>query len=120
MSDNHRRYCAIKKALLQLCPHAKGRATGHLLTLTALICGIVGSQQCQLPAIASKAPGKSKRQSRVTRYERWLKNKTITIQQYYLPYVQVLLASLPEGPLVLVIDASQVGRHCMALVVSVF
>lgn len=82
-------------------------------------CGIVGSQKCQLPAIANKAPGKPKRQSRITCYELWLKNKSVTLKQYYLPYVQALLASLPEGPLVLVIDASVVGRHCMALVVSV-
>jgi hypothetical protein len=120
MSDNHRRYCAIKNALTRLCPNAKGNVARHLTTLSALICGIVGSHQSQLPAIASKAPGEAaKRQSRITRYERFLKNKAITVQQYYLPYVKALLKSLPEGPWVLVIDASQVGRNSMALVVSV-
>ena len=119
MSDNHRRYCAIKDALMRLCPHAKGNVTRHLHTLTALICGIVGSCKTQLPAIASKAPGNAKRQSRITRYERFLKNKTITVEQYYLPYVKKLLASVPPGPLVLVIDGSVVGRHCIALVISV-
>ena len=119
MSDNHRRYCAIKSALTQLCPHVKGNKARHLLTLTALICGIVGSLKTQLPAIASKVPGKAKRQSRITRYERWIKNKAITTKQYYLPYVEALLASLPTGPLILIIDGSQVGRNCMALVVSV-
>jgi hypothetical protein len=43
----------------------------------------------------------------------------VTVELYYLPYVKALLKSLPEGPLVLVIDASQVGRNSMALVVSV-
>jgi len=119
MSDNHRRYCAIKNALAQLCPNLKGHKACHLLTLTALICGIVGSHKTQLPAIASKVPGKAKRQSRITRYERFLKNKVITIKEYYLPYVEALLASLPEGPLLLVIDGSQVGRNCMALVISI-
>lgn len=119
MSDNHRRYCAIKSALAQLCPNLKGHKACHLLTLTALICGIVGSRKTQLPAIASKVPGKAKRQSRITSYERFLKNKVITIKEYYLPYVEAMLASLPEGPLLLVIDGSQVGRNCMALVISV-
>jgi Transposase DDE domain len=119
MSDSHRRYCAIKNALAQLCPNLKGHKACHLLTLTALICGIVGSHRTQLPAIASKVPGKAKRQSRITSYERFLKNKAITIKEYYLPYVQALLKSLPEGPLLLVIDGSQVGRNCMALVISV-
>jgi hypothetical protein len=119
MSDNRRRYCAIKNAFLQLCPHAKGNKARHVTTLIALICGIVGSQQTQLPAIASKVPGKAKLQSRITRYERFLNNKAITIQEYYLPYVEAMLASLPQGPLVLVMDGSQVGRNSMALVVSV-
>ena len=119
MSDNHRRYCAIHEALTQLMPHAKGHVARHLLTLTALICGIVGSKHTQLPAVATKIPGKAKRQSRITTLERWLKNKTVTFERFYVPYVQRLLASLPVGPLVLVMDASQVGRGCMALVVSV-
>ena len=119
MSDNRRRYCAIKNAFLQLCPHVKGNKARHVTTLIALICGIVGSQQTQLPAIASKVPGTTKPQSRITRYERFLNNKAITIQEYYLPYVEAMLASLPQGPLVLVMDGSQVGRNSMALVVSV-
>lgn len=119
MSDNYRRYFAIKNALLRLCPNAKGHQARHLLTLSALICGIIGSRKVQLPAIATAAPGTAKRQSRITCFERWLKNKKITVEQYYLPFVCALLASLPEGPLLLVIDASQVGRKSMALVISV-
>ena len=119
MSDNHRRYFAIHCALTRLCPNAKGHAARHLRTLTALICGIVGSKKTQLPAIASKTPGPAKRQSRITTFERWIKNKAITVERYYLPYIRAFLASLPEGPLVLVMDASQMGRGCMALVVSV-
>lgn len=89
------------------------------MTLTALICGIVGSKQTKLPAIASKTLGPAKRQSRITTFERWLKNKNVTVERFYLPYVKDLLASLPDGPLVLVMDGSQVGKGCMALVVSV-
>ena len=119
MPDNHRRYFAIQTALSRLMPQAKGHAACHLRTLTALICGIVGSKRTQLPAIASKTPGTAKRQSRITTFERWLKNDTVTVDRYYLPYVKDLLKSLPEGPLVLVIDGSQIGRGCMALVMSV-
>lgn len=119
MSDNHRRYCAIRDALAQLCPHAKGHAARHLRTLAALICGIVGSRHSQLPAIASKAPSRAKRQSRIMRYSRFLQNKHVTVEQYYLPFLKGLRLSLPPGPVVLVMDGSQVGRGCMALVVSV-
>jgi hypothetical protein len=119
MSDNHRRYYAIHEALRRLTPHAKGHRARHLVALAALICGIVGSKSSQLPAIASKTPGRAKRQSRITTWERWLNNKAITVEAYYLPFVTELLNSLPEGPLTLVIDGSVVGRHCMALVISV-
>jgi hypothetical protein len=119
MSDNHRRYCAILQALRRLTPHVKGHRARHLVTLAALICGIVGSKNSQLPAIASKTAGRAKRQSRITTWERWLNNKAITFEDFYLPYVNDLLKSLPEGPLELVIDGSVVGRHCMALVISV-
>ena len=119
MSDNHRRYCAIHKALMRLTPHVKGHRARHLVTLAAFICGIVGSKSTQLPAVADKTPGRAKRQSQITTWERWLNNKVITVEDYYLPYLTELLASLPEGPLVLVIDGSVVGRHCMALVISV-
>lgn len=119
MPDNHRRYFAIQTALRRLMPHVKGHAARHLLTLTALICGIVGSKQTKLPAIASKTPGKAKRQSRITTFERWIKNKNVTVERFFLPYVHDLLASLPGGPLVVVMDGSQIGKGCMALVVSV-
>jgi hypothetical protein len=104
LSDNHRRYCAIHKALMRLTPHVKGHRARHLVTLAAFICGIIGSKSTQLPAVADKTPGRAKPQSRITQWERWLTNKTITVEDDYLPYLSELLASLPEGPLVLVID----------------
>ena len=119
MSDNHRRYYAILVALKQLMPHANGHLAQHLVTLAALMCGIVGSKSTQLPAVATKIPGNAKRQSRITTLERWLKHENVTVDTFYMPYIYALLASLPAGPLVLVMDGSQVGRGCMALVVSV-
>ena len=65
MSDNLRRYCAIHSALLQLYPsEPTGNLARHLKTLAALVCGIVGSKKCHLPAVADKAPDGRKRESR--------------------------------------------------------
>ncbi len=120
MSDNLRRYCAIQDTLKGLCPHQpKGNHARHLQTLAHLVSGIVGSRRSNLPAIASKVPSTSKPESRIKRYSRWLDNERITAETYFLPYVRVLLESLPAGPLVLVIDGSPVGRGCQALVMSV-
>ena len=120
MSDNLRRYCAIQTALRQLRPtEPKGNTARHINTLAMLICGIIGSQKCHLPAIARKVPVGGKPASRIRRMERFLANAGIDHATYYLPYVQVLLHSLPPGPLVLIIDGSEAGRNCVWLSINV-
>jgi hypothetical protein len=120
MSDNLKRYCALRDALQQLAPKPmSGNQIRHLRTLAALISGIVGSGKVSLPAVASKVPDGAHKDSRVKRFERFLKNERVTQETFFLPFAEALLASLPEGPLVLVMDASEVGRGCLALVVSV-
>jgi hypothetical protein len=119
MSDNLKRYFAIQKALKSLRPtEPKGNVARHLNTLAMLIAGIIGSQKCHLPAIAKKVPTGGKPQSRVRRLERFVANDAIDTKTYYLPYVELLLASLPEGPLVVVIDGSEAGRHCVLLSIN--
>lgn len=121
MSDNRRRYSAIKRAIKQLHPmEPKGNTARHLNTLAALISGIVGSKSSNLPAIAGKIPDGTKKESRVKRFSRWIKNERIDTEVYYLPYADVLLESLAaDRVLLLAIDGSEVGRGCLALMVSV-
>jgi Transposase DDE domain len=120
MSDNLKRYLAILGALKQLCPtEPQGNYLRNLHTLAAMISGIVGSQRTSLPAIANKMAGTEQRQSRIQRLSRWIKNERITSEAFFLPFADELLASLPEGPLVCVMDGSEVGRGCLALVMSV-
>lgn len=119
MSDNLQRYFAIQKALKSLRPtEPKGNVARHLNTLAMFISGIIGSQKCHLPAIARKVPAEGKPQSRIRRLERFVANPKIDCTLYYLPYVQTLLASLPAGPLVLVIDGSEAGRNCVLLSIN--
>ena len=119
MSDSLRRYRGIRDALLQLYPTTlTARQARHLTTLAALISGSVASRQTQIPAIASKLPDRTKRESRIKRFHRWLTNPHVTAARYFLPFAQALIQSLAHCPLVLVIDGSTVGRGCLALVVS--
>ncbi len=119
MSDNLRRYRAIRDALMQLYPTSlTARQARHLSTLAALISGIVGSRQTQLPAIASKLPDRAQRESRIKRFRRWLTNARVTPEVYFVPFAQAVIQSLAHVPVVLVIDGSSVGRGCNALVVS--
>jgi hypothetical protein len=118
MSDNLRRYRAIRAALTQWYPgQPSGTVARHLTTLAALISGIVGSKSMQLPAIATKVPDGLKPESRVKRFARWVDNNRILEEMYFLPYAELLLAHLAVETLVLVMDGSVVGRGCAALMI---
>jgi hypothetical protein len=120
MSDNRRVYRTILASLRQLYPKgAKGNAIRHLNTLAALITGIVQSKNCQLPAIARKVPVPAKAESRIKQFSRWIQNERIDQASYYLPFIQELLHFLAaHGELTFVIDGSEIGHHCIALMVS--
>ena len=120
MSDNLRRYRAIRDALIQWYPgQPTGTVTRHLTTLAALISGIVGSKSTQLPSVATKIPDGTKPESRVKRLTRWLDNERILEEVYFLPYVDLLLTQLAIETLVVVMDGSVVGRGCLALMLHV-
>jgi len=120
MSDNLRRYRAIRQALAQCYPtSSQGNFARHLSTLAALISGIVGSKSTQLPQIATKVPDGTKPESRVKRFARWCDNAHILEEVYFLPYADVLLRHLALQTVVLVMDGSGVGRGCTALMIHV-
>jgi hypothetical protein len=92
MSDNLRRYRAIRDAFTQGYPgQPTGTVTRHLTTLAALISGIVGSKSPQLPSVATKIPDGTKPESRVKRLTRWLDNERILAEVSFLPYAEILL-----------------------------
>ena len=120
MSDNLRQYRAIRETLAQWYPGAaQGRIPRHLHTSAALISGIVASKSTQLPKIATPVPDRTKAESRIKRFARWLHNDLITEEVYFLPYAEVLLAQLALQTLVLVLDGRVVGRGCVALMMHV-
>lgn len=120
MSDNLRRYRAIRAALIQGYPdQPTGTIARHVTTLAALISGIVGSQSTQLPKMAAHVPDGTQPESRVKRFARWLRNDQITAEVYFVPFAEVLLTHLALQTLVLVMDGSVVGRGGVALMLHV-
>jgi hypothetical protein len=120
MSDNLRRYRAIRDALTQYYPgQPTSTVARHLTTLAALISGIVASKSTQLPHIATHVPDGHLPESRIKRFARWVKNAHVTEEVYFLPYATLLLQHLAVQTLVLVIDGSVVGRGCVALMLHV-
>ena len=119
-SDNYRRYQAVLQALQNFYPtKPTGHLASHLNTLAWMISGIVGSKKTSYRAIANKSPDGNKVESRIQRFARWIMNYNIDVETYFMPYIIQLLESLSGGTLALVIDGSEVGQDCMALVISV-
>ena len=121
MGDNHPVYRRIRKSLRQMYPkRLAGRQVRHMNTLAGMVSGIVRSGKSQLKAMAKKSPDQSKVESRIKRFSRYLKNEGVDTQTYFIPFLEALLVGLSNcGPLVLAIDGSEVGRNCLALVISV-
>jgi hypothetical protein len=120
MSDNLRRYRAIRNALMHAYPTMPtGNVARHVQTLAALISGIVGSKSTQLPTIATKVPDGTKPESRVKRFARWVDNDHILEEGYFFPYADLLLRHCALQTVVLVMDGSVAGRGCMALMLHV-
>jgi hypothetical protein len=120
MSDNLRRYRAIRDALTPWYPgQPTGTVTRPLTTLAALSSGIVGSQSTQLPKMATRVPDGTKPESRVKRFARWINNNQVTDEVYFVPYAERLLCHLAMQMLIRVIDGSVVGRGGVALMIHV-
>ncbi len=120
MSDNRQVYRRIKEGLLQLYPkQLTGNQARHLNTLTGMMTGIVQGKRCHFETMAAKSPGPSKVSSRVKRFSRYTQNERIDRETYYMPFIEELVLGLAHrGTLVVAMDGSEVGRHCLALVVS--
>lgn len=122
MSDSHRRYNAINKALMQCYPSpVRGHVARHFNTLALLICGIVGAGQTHLSEVASHSPEKTKVESRVKKFKRWLMNGKVSQEVYWQPFAGALVAKLAQSKneVTLVMDGSVMGRGCVGLVVGI-
>ncbi|MDP9317323.1 MAG: transposase [Chloroflexota bacterium] len=121
MSDTYRRHRAIKQGIMQFYqPRPTGHRERHLTTLVAMICGLVGAQRAHLSTMADHTPSDGAAQeSIITRFRRWLKHNANTVDGWFLPVAEALLASLAQQPITLVLDGSVVGHGCLALMLSV-
>jgi hypothetical protein len=116
MTDLHKVYTKVLKTiqpLIQL-PHS-----GHVVTLAMMITGIVLSKKAQLSEMSSEVPTQASDKSIEMRMRRWVKHEALKVEVIYLPFAQQILQALAQLPLGLGMDASQVGRNCMALRVGV-
>jgi hypothetical protein len=106
---------------MQIFGHPTGHKARHVQTLAALICGIVGSTHSQIPKIADHVPNhQAKTSSVIHRMMQWYQHNAITVDTFFLPFVEPLLVALAAArPLEVIVDGSTMGRGCVTLMASV-
>lgn len=114
MTDSYRVYTKVHRMLKQMLnlDHQ-----GQVVTLAMMIAGIVLSRKAQLSAMSSEIPTQTQEESIEMRLRRWVKDD-IDVEAVYMPFARQILEALSHLPLVLVMDGSQVGRNCMALMIG--
>ena len=121
MTSSRHTYRRIQTAFRQLFPKQQmnGHQIRHLNTLIAMVCGIVIAQDSHLEKTARKVPEDNQVESRVKRFTRFNQNNSVSIEVFYLPFIMPLIETLATtGTLTLAMDASQTGRKCLTLMVS--
>lgn len=120
MSDNVRRFQAVRTALTKSLPHTDSkRQHRHLTTLAGMVAGMVAARSSHLPKMAQKAPDKTKPESRVKRFSRFIQNQAVTYEGFFLPFARDLVVALSRNqPLLVVFDGSTLGRGCAVLMAS--
>ena len=92
----------------------------RVLTLTKLLYAIIKSGHCSLSQIGQELPSSTDVESRVKQAKRWLDSKYSDYESFFAPHVVPLLQGLANhGPLLIAIDGSEVGKNCIALMISV-
>jgi hypothetical protein len=116
MSANLKHYDKLLARCRQLLP--KERIT-RLRNLGLLVVSLLSSTDCHLSSLAEVIPLEAADLSIEQRLRRWLKNKHIDAQAWFEPFVQAALQLYQPPVVYVVMDTTQYGPACRALVVGV-
>ncbi len=114
----------ILNFLHEVIPGASRGQFGRRICLMAfLIQSCVRNGHCRLESLseATQAYQTEKKSSLLQQAKRWVSNKWVDWQGFYLPFARYFLAGLAaKGEIVLVIDGSQTGHATTTWVLSFF
>jgi hypothetical protein len=83
-------YRTIQHGLKKSMGANLGKRQGNYLNvLSALVCGMLQTKSSQLEQIATGVPSRSKIQSQIMQFRRWLQNENVTFQLFYLPLIEI-------------------------------
>jgi hypothetical protein len=117
MSDAARLYRVVLRHIRQ---QASPMLLENQMTLAMMITGILRGRSGQLRKMANAVQYNGKKESLIDRFRRFVRNEHVKVEVEYLPFRQRLLKALGQGPIVLMIDSTKLGGHCLCLMVSVY
>ena len=91
----------------------------QVIVLAMMVAGIVTGGKAQLSEISLHVPEQALPDSLAKRFQRFVKNERVVTSTLFMPFAQEILSRLSNTTLVISMDASQVGRGCMTLMVAV-
>lgn len=91
----------------------------HIHALALMITGLIRGKSSHFEKIGAKSGAKAKYPSRVKQIQRFNKNKHISYESHYLPFIELVIESLGLSEYRLSIDTSKVGRNCLMLTLGV-
>lgn len=115
MTNRNKVNSKVTKMLNKLLPTASQH---HVGVLSMMVVGIVLGKQAQLSQMSLQIPRQAKPASLEKQFHRFVKNNRVDVERFYLPFAEHILAHLGNR-ISVVMDASQVGRGCMVLMVAV-
>ena len=117
MTDKMKVYAKVTRSLKKMLPTVP---QNQVVVLAMLVAGIVSGRNAQLSEIGLHVPSTTaKPDSLAKRFQRFVKNERVIKEALFLPFAETLLAHLADKRLFVTMDASQVGRGCMTLMVAV-
>ena len=118
MSDAQKMNRAITQYLKQILSGTI--QDSHIYALAMMMTGLIRGKSSHFDEIGRKSGhgSGSKFPSRVKLIHRFIKNKHITYESHFLPFIEVVIASLGLSEFRLSIDSSKVGRGILILTVG--
>lgn len=111
---NMKLFLHINKLLTTL--HEEDNA--HLTTLALMVTGLFFGRHVQLWMIALWCPWEVQLLSTVRRFERFVADPRVDVYAIFEPFVWAMAASLGNETAYLIIDCTQAGPKCRALVIG--
>lgn len=116
MTDKMKVYSKVSQTLKKMLPTA---AQNQVVVLAMMVAGIVMGRKAHLSEMGLHVPQRAKPSSLEMRFRRFVKNEGVDTSCLFMPFAEQILAHLGHNRLFLTMDASQVGRGCMTLMVAV-